>query len=142
MIPDFREDGYLPEGLHLATFDEVADRFGTGSHRRAYLLQRLRKWVALAHSTGAKRLLIAGSFVTSKTDPNDIDSVIWLADDFSELVESGAFDANELAQMLKTRNPEEIFAAEDSRDWNDWLQFFCRTRERDSRKQGIVEIQL
>lgn len=44
--------------------------------------------------------------------------------------------------MLLTRRPEEIFAAEDKTDWNDWIEFFSRTREADSRRKGLVEIDL
>jgi hypothetical protein len=44
--------------------------------------------------------------------------------------------------MLLTRHPEEIFAAEDRRDWDDWLEFFSRTRESDGRRKGVVEIEL
>jgi hypothetical protein len=31
MIPPFGEHGYLPPGIHPATVDEVAARFGSGS---------------------------------------------------------------------------------------------------------------
>ena len=44
--------------------------------------------------------------------------------------------------MLLTRRPEEIFAAEDTRDWNDWVEFFGRTREADGRRKGLLEIEL
>jgi hypothetical protein len=44
--------------------------------------------------------------------------------------------------MLLTRCPEEIFAAEDSRDWNDWVEFFAMTREADGRRKGLLEIEI
>lgn len=50
--------------------------------------------------------------------------------------------ALELEQMLLTRSPEELFAAEDEADWNDWAEFFSRTREADNRRKGLVEIAL
>jgi hypothetical protein len=50
--------------------------------------------------------------------------------------------ALELEEMLLTRRPEEIFAAEDMRDWNDWVEFFGRTREADGRRKGLLEIAL
>jgi hypothetical protein len=43
--------------------------------------------------------------------------------------------------MLLTRCPEEIFAAEDVGDWNDWIEIFSRTRESDGRRKGLVEVQ-
>lgn len=46
-------------------------------------------------------------------------------------VSHGDIDAVELETMLLTRHPEEIFAAEDRRDWDDWVDLFDRTREDD-----------
>ena len=48
--------------------------------------------------------------------------------------------AVELEEMLLTRRPEEIFAAEDETDWEAWVDFFSRTREPDGRRKGLVEI--
>jgi hypothetical protein len=86
MIPGFRDDGYLPQGVHIATEAEVTFRFGT---------------------------------ISRALEP-----------------------ALELEQMLLSRRPEEIFAAEDSRDWDDWVEFFSRTRELDGRRKRLVEVRL
>jgi hypothetical protein len=142
MIPNFRDDGYLPEGLHLATEAEVTFRFGSGTPRRRRLVLRLRRWLELSRLTGAHRFLVDGSFVTAKEEPNDIDAVVLLADDFERQVSNGLAAALEIEEMLLTRRPEEIFAAEDIRDWNDWVEFFSRTREADGRRKGLLEIEL
>ena len=86
--------------------------------------------------------MLDGSFVTGKPEPNDIDAVVLIADDFEQQVASGLDAAIELETMLLTRNPEEVFAAEDVRDWNDWVEFFSRTREPDERSKGLVEVEL
>jgi hypothetical protein len=86
--------------------------------------------------------LVDGSFVTSKTDPEDVDAVVLISRDFQRLVDQGIDAALELEEMLLTRHPEEIFAAEDESDWNDWVEFFGRTRESDGRRKGLVEIRL
>lgn len=142
MIPDFRDDGYLPNGLHLATEAEVTFRFGTSTKQRRRLALRLRHWIELSRSVAANRLFVDGSFVTAKPEPNDVDAVVWLADDFVDRVSRGNMEAIELEAMLLTRRPEEIFAAEDLHDWDDWVEFFSRTREGDGRRKGIVEIEL
>lgn len=142
MIPEFREDGYLPEGLHCATEAETTFRFGTATPRRRRLGLRLRRWIELSRSVAAKRLFVDGSFVTAKPDPNDVDAVVWLGDDFVDRVSRGDADAIELEMMLLTRQPEEIFAAEDRRDWGDWVEFFSWTREADGRRKGVVEVGL
>lgn len=141
-IPEFRSDGYLPEGLYRATEAEVTFRFGGPGRRRQRLILRLRRWIALARAIGAARLLIDGSFVTSKDAPHDIDAVILLPTDFEQQINAGVEAALELEEMLLTRRPEEIFAAEDDIDWNEWVQFFSRTRETDGRHKGLVEIEL
>lgn len=85
---------------------------------------------------------IDGSFVTAKAEPNDVDAVVWLPADFERQVQQGSDPALELEHMLLTRHPEEIFAAEDETDWNDWMEFFSRTREEDGRRKGLVEVDL
>lgn len=142
MIPALRTDGYLPEGLHLATEAEITFRFGTETRQRRRLALRLRRWIEISRMVGAKRLFVDGSFVTSKPEPNDVDAVVWLPEDFADRIDRGDFDAFELETMLLTRRPEEIFAAEDRRDWDDWVEFFSRTRESDGRRKGLVEVEL
>jgi hypothetical protein len=142
MIPAFGPDGYLPEGLHPATEAEVTFRFGSATPRRRRLILRLRRWVSLAREVGVRRFLVDGSFVTAKTEPDDIDAVVLLPPDFQARVERNDDAALELEQMLLTRRPEELFAAEDDSDWMDWVEFFARTRETDGRRKGLVEIQL
>jgi hypothetical protein len=141
-IPEFRDDGYLPEGLFLASEAEVTFCFGKSSRRRRFLVHRVRRWVELARQIQAPRLFIDGSFITAKPDPHDVDAVIFLPADFADLLAEGMESALELQEMLLTRRPEELFAAEDHLDWNDWLEFFSRTREADGRRKGLVEVAL
>ena len=83
-----------------------------------------------------------GSFVTAEKEPHDIDSVILLPQDFTQQLEQESESALELEEMLVTRRPEELFAAEDEADWEEWADFFSRTREPDGRRKGLVEIRL
>ena len=139
-IPDFRPDGYLPEGLFPATLAEITFRFGTSSRRRRLLILRLRRWVELARSTGVTRMFIDGSFVTSKPNPKDIDAVVLLSGEFRDQILNQDINALELEDMLLTRQPEELFGAEDQNDWDQWVEFFSRTRELDDRRKGLVEL--
>lgn len=141
-IPLFRPDGYLPEGLYVGSEAEIIFRFGSSSRRRRRLVLRLRRWIELGQQVGAQRLLIDGSFVTAKEEPHDIDSVILLPTDFTQRLERESAPALELEEMLLTRRPEELFAAEDETDWEEWVEFFSQTREPDRRRKGLVEIRL
>ena len=140
-IPPFRSDGYLPKGLHSCSEAETVFRLGAGRQRRR-LVMRLHRWIELARRVGAKRLLVDGSFVTNKVEPEDIDAVVLLPLDFPKQVETGDESALELNEMLLTRRPEELFAAEDEQDWQTWLDFFSLTREADGRHKGLLEIRL
>jgi len=142
MIPAFRPDGYLPEGTHVASEAEITFRFGSTSPRRRRLALRLRRWIELARQVRAPRLMVDGSFVTAKDDPDDVDAVVLLPMDFQGQVNHGADAALELEHMLLNRHPEEIFAAEDEGDWRAWAEFFSRTREADGRRKGLVEVAL
>jgi hypothetical protein len=142
MIPALRDDGYLPVGLHVASEADVLFRFGSSTPRRRRLAVRLRRWVELARRVKARRLLIDGSFITAKPEPNDIDAVVYLSPGFSDQIEHSDDAALELEHMLLTRHPEEIFAAEDEQDWNEWIEFFSRTREAGGRRKGLVEVEL
>lgn len=141
-LPPFRTDSYLPEGVYVCSEAEVVFRFGSSSRRRRRLVLRLRRWIELGRQIGAQRLLVDGSFVTAKEEPHDIDTVILLPQNFAQQIAQEYAPALELEAMLLTRRPEEIFAAEDETDWEEWVDFFCQTREPDRRRKGLVEIQL
>ncbi|MBI2196980.1 MAG: hypothetical protein HYU42_00035 [Candidatus Rokubacteria bacterium] len=67
---------------------EVLERFGVGSDQRKALALRLVRVHSVAQATGhLARFVIFGSFVTSKSEPNDVDIVLVMAD---------AFDASQL----------------------------------------------
>ncbi len=141
-IPEFRPDGYLPDGIHRCSEAEATFRFGSQHRQRRRLVVRLRRWIELGRRVGALRLLLDGSFVTAKDEPDDIDAVMLLPPDFAEQLARGLEAALELEAMFLTRQPEEIFAAEDESAWDRWCAFFSRTRESDGRRKGLVEITL
>ena len=141
-IPSFRDDGYLPEGIHRFTEAELTFRFGTQTRRRRRLILRLRRWIELGRAVGALRLLVDGSFVTAKPDPEDVDAVMLVPASFSEQVEQGDEAALELEEMFLTRHPEEFLPAENEAVWRGWCEFFSRTRESDRRRKGLVEMVL
>jgi hypothetical protein len=60
-IPEFREDGWLPVGHHVATWEEVFDRFDA-ENLRAYGVRG--------------RLVLDGGYVSSKLEPHDFDVLL------------------------------------------------------------------
>jgi hypothetical protein len=141
-ISAFQADGYLPEGLHEASEDEVIARFGQSTPHRVYLMERLCRWLELARAVGARRLFVDGSFVTEKAEPGDVDAVVWLPDSFREQVSAGMSEAVELQTMVSKREPKELFSAFSDEMWDGWVEFFSQTREPDARRKGVVEVTL
>ena len=86
--------------------------------------------------------MLDGSFVTAKPEPEDVDAVLLVPATFREQVQQGLEAAIELEEMFMTRQPEELFAAENESHWHSWLDFFSRTREPDNRRKGLVEVLL
>jgi len=84
MIPGFNEDGYLPPGIHAATLDEISARFGQESELREVQMQSLRWLVDLARRAGVQKIVVNGSFVTDKLEPNDVDCVLLIGPGFPQ----------------------------------------------------------
>lgn len=81
---EFNSQGDLPEGLHRATLAEVKARFGAGSQARQEVTATLQRIHELVTATGKlERFVIFGSYVTAKPEPNDVDVVLVMSDDFS-----------------------------------------------------------
>ncbi len=82
-LPDFNSQGDLPPGVYQATLDEVLLRFGGGTAQRQAVTARLLQIWQLANTTGrTDRLVLFGSYITAKPDPNDIDILLVMRDDF------------------------------------------------------------
>ena len=141
-IPALQENGFLPPGLYLADLDEVWERFGCTSERRRMVFNRLQIFVDSARHVEALRMFIAGSYITAKTNPRDVDVVIWAGERFLELLELGDKQALSLELMFLTREPEEAFAVFDENGWNAWLDFFSSIRNREGEWKSLVEVRL
>jgi hypothetical protein len=141
-IPDFRDDGFLPAGVHDAAIEEVVVRFGEQNERRRRLTTQLQRWIQLSKSVGVVRILLAGSYVSAKERPIDLDAVVLLPGDFAEQVAQGRVAALELSRTLSERQPPELFAAEDWRDWRSWCEFFAQSRDANVPPKGMVQIWL
>ncbi|MBI1925311.1 hypothetical protein HYR99_13800 [Candidatus Poribacteria bacterium] len=145
MIPEFDVDGDLPPSVHVATLEEIGQRFGKFSQtdRRPQLFAKLSELVEAARAAGVvDRFIIAGSFVTAKAVPNDVDILIifntatnltQLRPDQRLLVDRDAvrrrFRGDDL-DVLPVRNSTQRMQAA--------LEFFQYNR--DAKLIGIVEV--
>lgn len=89
-LPPFNEFGDLPVGIHLATLPEVRVRLGAQTPRRRQVFLRLERIHAIARATRhLSRMVVFGSFVTRKADPNDVDVFLLMEDAFDVALVTG-----------------------------------------------------
>jgi len=76
LLPPFNEFGYLPPGIHPCGVDELVASFGSGSPEREVETQELLDFIDWARRAGIKRVIVNGSYASTKTSPNDVDVVV------------------------------------------------------------------
>ena len=141
-LPNLNYAGELPEGVHQATIDEVIAQFG-GTSQREIMTERLQRIYQLAKGTGnLQRLIIFGSYITAKPEPNDVDVVLIFDDDFDV-----AACSVEVKMLLNHQQAAIEFGA--SIFWIRPSLLFLQTLDqfiegwqtkRDGTRRGIVEV--
>lgn len=141
-LPAFNDQGDLPPGVHRATLQEVLERFGQGSVQRFAVGERLKRLHQLANSTNhLARFVVFGSFVTDKFEPEDVDVIMIMEDEFDL-----EFVTGEAALVFKHMEADAHFGA--SVFWahrsgalgGEDAMIECWQVRRDGGKRGIVEI--
>lgn len=145
MIPAFDDEPgeggrlQLPPGVHVATWQEVAARFG-GNPRRLEILDGLLRAVQALKAASCTKIYVDGSFITSKELPADFDGC-W--DDTGvdyDLIDPVLLEFADHRAAQKAKFGGEMFVA----NWAAeplgtlFLDFF--QRDRDGRAKGIIEI--
>ena len=131
MIPPFNEHGYLPSGIHPATIDEVAARFGRESEVRRVQMESIRWLVDVARRAGINRLVLNGSFVTDVLEPNDVDCVLLIGTGFPR-------DESAEAELLAGLPFLELSLVSQG-DFDLLVDEFFAT-DRQSNEKGLVEV--
>jgi len=142
-LPPFDSRGDLPEGVHRASLEEVLARFGQGTRQRELVTARLMRVYDLARDTGKLlRFVIFGSYVTAKPEPNDVDIVLIMTDDF-EVAECDEhtqplFDHIRAQQAFRAS----VFSVRPSTVLLETVDEFIAYWQvkRDKSKHGIVEV--
>jgi hypothetical protein len=143
MIPELSKVyGWLPSGIHDATWAEVVAQYCTNTTRRR-LLEGLKMACLSLKSAGATHVYLDGSFVTAKKNPGDWDACYGsVGVDISKLDPAlRDFSNNRAAQ--KTKFFGEMFPAEVAADLlgQPYLDFF-QTDKTTRRKKGIIRLDL
>jgi hypothetical protein len=142
MIPDFNDSGLLPAGIHLCTLEEIEASF-VYNNRRRQLFEGLLLLISDLKSVHAPAIFVDGSYVSAKTQPNDID-VCWEEG-------SGTNYEYELAHLpilfnrnqAKAKYKADLFPAylKETASGKLFIDFF-RTDKQTGEEKGILKLEL
>src|SRR6266545_4770739 len=142
-LPDFTVAGDLPPGHYPATLEEVVARFGGRTPQRQAVTARLQRIYQLAVATGfLDRLVIFGSYVSDKAEPNDVDVILVMRNDFrTEICPADSAVLLEHARADEELGASIFWVRPDMLLGETLEQFLAHwQRKRDGTRRGIVEI--
>ncbi|ABW19465.1 DUF6932 family protein [Alkaliphilus oremlandii] len=133
-IPQFNKRGTLSKGIHQCNSSEFIDRFCYGEKTiRSKYKEVLEQLFAFSLSRGSKSIIIGGSFITSKEEPNDIDCMVVLPNEKCCTIQS-----NELL-CVEGCEIDVLFIAESSKDTiYSFLNLF--SKDKYDIEVGMIEI--
>jgi hypothetical protein len=137
MVPEFNKYGNLPAGIYKSSLTCIKKRFGLNSKKRISLFKDFQNFLELItpFKTNIKRLILNGSFVTSKESPGDIDCIIIIENNFRftpDIVEK-LCDSKKLYNIHLF-----MFEEKNIESYRDILNFF--SKDRDLKPKGIIEV--
>jgi hypothetical protein len=134
VLPDLDEAGNLPPGIHPCTLEELTARFGSGSDERRVETAELGDFVQWARQAGIIRLIVDGSYVTGKEEPNDVDVVILPGPDYPRQQQPARASARRWPFL-------HVQVAGDEADFQRWAVVDFGI-DRDGEPRGVVELLL
>jgi len=134
------DNGRLPPGEHVASRDEVVERFGWTERRRRFL-DGLADAIELLTEAGCRRIWLNSSFVTAKDHPADFDAC-WDTDGVDlDVLDPVLLDLTDHRSVQKSRFGGELFPnVVEAQSGLSFSEFF--QNERDTTRKGIIVIYL
>ncbi|MHB1556452.1 MAG: DUF6932 family protein [Isosphaeraceae bacterium] len=144
-ISELNEHGFLPEGIHDASLDEIRERFGRfqRTDRRPELFSKLMVLLTEIRSTGlVKAVIVDGSFVTAKDEPSDIDLILILHADHDDQAELRPFEYNVLSKRRVRRrfHFDMVVVRDGSEAHREFLLFFQGVKGRGDLRKGVIRV--
>ena len=144
MIPDFAENDCLPEGIHSATVEELRERFSyfDVSDQRLVVYRGLQALLDEAGKSGiVRRVIVAGSFVTDKSEPNDFDAIMVLDPAMvNQTLRPREYNLVSRKMARRIYGGDVLAAVDGSASLAKYLKFFQTNRA--GEPVGVVEITL
>ncbi|PYK02251.1 MAG: hypothetical protein DME23_02080 [Verrucomicrobia bacterium] len=144
-IPALSADGVLPQGIHDCTLEEAQARFGVfrGSDRRVELWAKLQDFLRAVQRCGlVQAVLLNGSFVTAKPDPNDIDLILVVAasHDFSADLNPSEYEVLSKRRVFRRYGFDLLVGRAGSQELERYVSFFQQVRLEPGKKKGILRM--
>ena len=137
MVPEFNKYGNLPAGIYESSLTCIEKRFGLNSKKRISLFKNFHNFLELItpFKTNIKRLILFGSFVTSKENPEDIDCIL--------IIENGFRFTSEIGDKIdcsKTLFNIDLILHEEKNVYQlqSWINHFSKDKE--LKPKGLVEV--
>lgn len=145
-IPPLTAEGVLPPGVHPCSLDEIQQRFGSFQETdgRVQLYDALARYVDEARRTGLVRAVVVdGSFVTAKPDPGDIDLLVVLSEQLSD-VDLPPFAYNVISRKkIRRMYPfDALIAHDDGPAYREYVAFFAQVKAVPGAVKGILRVEL
>ena len=153
LLPPFNCHGFLPEGVHPTTMEELKERFATTPTRVA-LFEKLSRFLEWAISTGQfSQAFVNGGFITSKPAPEDVDVILQTRADYGPAAFAAMepFFAQGIGSIFEIYSVHLHFWCEGfPGGMSDFRRFFQYLRPQDAAplglkegaKKGIVQLKL
>ena len=137
MLPEFNKYGNLPAGIYKSSITCIENKFGKSSEERISLFNDFRKFLKMLSpfKKNIKRLILDGSFVTSKESPGDIDCIMIIENNFRfipEILEELGNSKELYTIHLFTFEEKNIEIC------RGMLNFF--SKDKDLKPKGIIEV--
>jgi hypothetical protein len=146
-IPPLDQNGFLPVGMHDCTLAEIKARFGTFQHsdRRLRLFEKLEVFLSEAAKTGlVVSVVVDGSFVTAKPEPNDIDLIVTVpaGHSFAADLSPSEYAVLSKRRVHKRHGFDVLVVWDNSEEYWRYVRFFQQIRFEPGRAKGILRVTL
>ncbi len=140
-IPDFNENGVLPEGIYKATIKEIKEvfcSFGDTTKRNKLFNSFLRYLTEVKKHNIDYEIYIDGSFVTDKESPGDIDILLFF--DFEYQNEKWLDLISDMKVRIKFQGIQVLSAFTHSFSRDNTLDFAHDVKDKPNIRKGLIEV--
>jgi hypothetical protein len=138
-IPDLKEYGLLPPGIHKCTIDEIKQKFCyNSSTTRVPLWKNFIAFIEWVINMNVFDILyFNGSYTTDKVNPNDIDCVLLLPDIINEVQKKNINPKIFNNKFIKSLYKIHLYLCKEEDDKENEIDLFQKIRIEDAIERNI-----